>query len=160
VVDDGTSEVGPLNDAHTVAENHTKRSYRICFMHNPTTEEFMAFFKTTSKALTIYDTGHGAHIRDRSGDESDGLDEAIVFDQGFILDNKLVQTLKENANGKAKMLLLSDCCHSGSIWDLQSAINHGEQLPDSETDDSQQDITEDSLILPMEGNQHQARNNT
>jgi hypothetical protein len=125
--------VGPLNDSHTVADNHVKRGYALFFLHNPTTEEFLSFLpkflKDTKVALTVFYTGHGANIRDRDGDEDDGFDEAMVFDEGYIVDDKLLDALSENANGTTRVLLLSDCCHSGSIWDLQSAIEKGKKLP-------------------------------
>jgi hypothetical protein len=128
-----TLGVGPLNDARTVADNHVKRGYQVFFLHNPTTDVFLAFLphflKSTTTALTVFYTGHGANIRDRNGDEDDGFDEAMVFDEGYIVDDKLVECLKENANGTTRVLLLSDCCHSGSIWDIQSAAKKGQKLP-------------------------------
>ena len=125
--------VGPMNDSITVAENHKKRGYQCFFIHNPKPDEFLAFlpelFKRAKKELTIFYTGHGANVRDRNGDESDGMDEAMVFDTGHIIDDKLVEVLIANANGKTRVLLLTDCCHSGSIWDLQSALKHKRNLP-------------------------------
>jgi hypothetical protein len=125
--------VGPLNDAHTVAKNHADRGYTVYFLHNPKPDVFMQwlphFLKQTQTALTVFYTGHGANIKDKDGDEDDGFDEAMVFDNGYIVDDKLLDCLKQNANGKARVLLLSDCCHSGSIWDLQSAIDKKVQLP-------------------------------
>jgi hypothetical protein len=125
--------VGPLNDALTVAENHVTRGFTVFFLHNPTIDLFMKFLphflKSVKTALTVFYTGHGASIRDTNGDESDGLDEVMVFDTGYIVDDRLLETLKECANGSARVFLLSDCCHSGSIWDLQSAIANNQTLP-------------------------------
>jgi hypothetical protein len=125
--------VGPLNDAHTVARNHADRGYAVFFLHNPTAEQFLQwlphFLRETQAALTVFYTGHGANVRDANGDESDGLDEAMVFDAGYIVDDKLVECLRANAGGRARVLLLSDCCHSGSIWDIQSALGKREGLP-------------------------------
>ena len=125
--------VGPLNDSVTVALNHQERGYKVFFQHNPTPAEFRqflpVFLKSATDHLTVFFTGHGANIRDRDGDESDGLDEAMVFDTGHIVDDELVKILNENSNGKTRILLLTDCCHSGSIWDLQSAEKRGNKLP-------------------------------
>ena len=127
--------VGPLNDSTTVAINHQKRGYKVYFQHNPTPDEFRqflpVFLKNATKQLTVFFTGHGANVKDRDGDESDGLDEAMVFDTGHIVDDELVKILGENANGTTKILLLTDCCHSGSIWDLQSAGKRGGKLPNN-----------------------------
>ena len=124
---------GPLNDSVTVALNHQKRGYKVFFQHNPEAEDFEAFLpvflRRATKNLTIFFTGHGANVRDRDGDESDGLDEAMVFDKGYVVDDELIKVIHDNANGKTKILLLTDCCHSGSIWDLQSAEKRGQKLP-------------------------------
>ncbi|OHT11283.1 Clan CD, family C14, metacaspase-like cysteine peptidase [Tritrichomonas foetus] len=125
--------VGPMNDSITVAKNHKDRGYQVFFLHNPTADEFLQFLplflKRTKDELTIFYTGHGASVKDKNGDESDGFDEAMVFDKGHIIDDKLVQILQDNANGKTRILLLTDCCHSGSIWDIQSAEKHNIKLP-------------------------------
>ncbi|OHS98305.1 Clan CD, family C14, metacaspase-like cysteine peptidase [Tritrichomonas foetus] len=117
--------VGPLNDALTVANNHYQMGYSIYYLHNPRKQLFLdclkIFLKFTKQNLTIFYTGHGASIPDKSGDESDGFDEVLVFDVGYIVDDLLLKTLVENTNPKSRVLLLSDCCHSGSIWDIQSA---------------------------------------
>jgi hypothetical protein len=115
---------GPINDSTTVAENHQRRGYDVYFILNPTPERFVdvvAFFlHNTKKALTLFYTGHGAQVKDKSGDEDDGYDEAMVFDSGHIVDDDLLTLLKECGPNDVPILLLSDCCHSGSIWDLQS----------------------------------------
>jgi uncharacterized caspase-like protein len=114
-------------------EAHKRMGYSVYFLFNTTPVAFKSlvpvFLKQTKAALTIFFTGHGANVRDRSGDEADGKDEALVFDNGHILDDDMLHMLKENANGKAKVLVLTDCCHSGSIWDLQSAHAKSEALP-------------------------------
>ena len=125
--------VGPMNDAITVASNHKDRGYQVYFIHNPKPQEFLdllpLFLQRTKKELTVFYTGHGANVQDKNGDESDGFDEAMIFDEGYIVDDQLVQILNDNANGKTRILLLTDCCHSGSIWDIQSAQKHNLKLP-------------------------------
>jgi hypothetical protein len=65
-------------------------------------------------------SGHGSQVRDKSGDESDGLDEVIVpidyQTSGFILDDEIYQIIK---NSRCKTILVFDSCHSASICDLQ-----------------------------------------
>lgn len=62
-------------------------------------------------------SGHGTQVRDRNGDEIDGLDEAIVsFELETILDDEL-QLIFSHLNTKPKTYLLFDCCHSGTIVD-------------------------------------------
>ena len=116
--------VGPMNDAITVASYMSAAGYTIYFLHNPTANEFANwlgfFFEKTKTELLVYYTGHGASIEDDNGDEADGLDEAYVFDDSFLRDDKLIDLLQSRKKSNAKVILLSDCCHSGSIWDIQS----------------------------------------
>jgi hypothetical protein len=122
---------GPISDSLVVAQNHAKRGFKCYFLYNPTPAQVMSFlpvfFQKTKTALTVFFTGHGASVPDLNGDESDGFDEAMVFDEGHILDDDLREVLVQNFNGKAKVILLSDCCHSGSIWDLQSKRLKGQK---------------------------------
>lgn len=117
--------VGPLNDSITVALNHVKMGYRMVYLHNSTTTHFLKWLKfilkKTQSDLTIFYTGHGSYVRDRSGDESDGYDEVMLFDNGYIIDDELANYLCRYAHGQ-RIVLLSDCCHSGSMWDIQSMI--------------------------------------
>lgn len=114
--------VGPLCDAITVGINHRLMGYFVYYLHNPKPETFMAYLKMflrlTTENLTVYYTGHGAQVADKSGDEDDGMDEVMVFDKGYIVDDDLALAVKENCNGRAKVLLLNDCCRSGTIWDI------------------------------------------
>jgi hypothetical protein len=135
--------VGPVNDSVTVAFNHKQRGYTVYFLHNPLANDFKTwlavFLKGTKKALTVFFTGHGASVPDRNGDESDGFDEAMIFDKGYIIDDTLQDIVRANVHGNAKILLLTDCCHSGSIWDLQSSREKlpGNILSLSASEDSQ-----------------------
>jgi len=121
---------GPINDSATVADNHQRRGYHVYYMLNPTPERFVDlvsfFLQNTKVALTIFYTGHGAQVKDSNGDEDDHYDEAMVFDSGHIVDDDLLVLLKEFSTTEIPILLLTDCCHSGSIWDLQSEENRRE----------------------------------
>ena len=115
--------VGPMNDAVTVAMNHKKFGYTILYLHNSTPTIFKKWLKflleNTQNDLTIFYTGHGCTISDKTGDESDGYDEVMLFDSGYVVDDELAQYLTKYAHGQ-RIVLLSDCCHSGSMWDIQS----------------------------------------
>jgi len=70
-------------------------------------------------------SGHGTQIRDTNGDESDGLDEAIVpvnyKTAGMIGDDDLYQLIR---GIRCRAFLAFDSCHSGSVCDLQYSINY------------------------------------
>lgn len=118
--------VGPLNDSITVAANHKHMGYFVYFLHNPPAKKFLQylqlFLSKTVDYLTVYYTGHGSNITDRNDDEDDGKDEVMIFDDTYIIDDQLASILKTKANGKTKIVLLNDCCHSGSIWDIPEPI--------------------------------------
>lgn len=59
-------------------------------------------------------SGHGTYMRDRSGDEPDGYDEAIVcYGLDVVLDDEL-GGLFEKRDPKSKLLVITDSCHSGT----------------------------------------------
>lgn len=126
--------VGPMNDSITVATYLAKIGFKIYFVHNPKSTEFIKYLKhmldNTQDQLLVYYTGHGASVDDKNGDEEDGKDEALVFDDNFVIDDTLADVLASSSKpDNCKCILLNDCCHSGSIWDLQSKSFQGRTLP-------------------------------
>lgn len=117
--------VGPMNDAITVASYMSSIGYDVYFYHNPKSADFLNwlkfFLQNTEEELVVYYTGHGASVDDENGDESDGKDECFVFDDNFVVDDELAEYLKKYKNSKCKLLTINDCCHSGTIWDLDSS---------------------------------------
>jgi metacaspase-1 len=79
--------------------------------------------------LWIHFSGHGAGITDRSGDEVDGQDEAICpldyATHGVIRDDVLKQMFR-HFNPGTQVTLVFDCCHSGTIGDLQYELSLAE----------------------------------
>lgn len=73
-----------------------------------------------SSEIWIHYSGHGTYVRDTNGDEADGKDEAIVPSDvntnGIITDDQLLTIFSQS---KCLTYLMFDCCHSGSICDLQ-----------------------------------------
>jgi metacaspase-1 len=67
--------------------------------------------------LVFHYSGHGAQVRDREGDESDGLDEIICpydldWDSPFT-DDDLYEIVKDVTPG-VNLTVILDCCHSGT----------------------------------------------
>lgn len=73
--------------------------------------------------LFLHYSGHGSYTRDRSGDERDGRDETICpldySRNGMIVDDDLKKILVDPLKKGAKLSCLFDCCHSGTVLDLQ-----------------------------------------
>lgn len=77
--------------------------------HNPEVHEIFICY-----------SGHGSQVRDRSGDERDGLDECLVpvdyLRKGFILDDDLAEYFK-HMSPKVNCFIIVDACHSGTMLD-------------------------------------------
>lgn len=75
------------------------------------TARYSSIMSEEDKLYITY-SGHGASLKDRSGDEADGKDEAWCFYDGLLLDddvNKILMTVP------GKVIVISDSCHSGTI---------------------------------------------
>lgn len=82
-------------------------------------EDFFIFFYS----------GHGTNVADLTGDEADGQDEAFCFvdPSGHIsldtvmTDDDFSATVTSYVPLQTRILILTDCCHSGTIADLGRA---------------------------------------
>jgi hypothetical protein len=76
---------------------------------------------TNSANLWFCYSGHGSNVRDRSGDEPDGRDEALVPDdflnRGYLTDDEL-RSFAAGLLDDAHLTCIFDCCHSGTMMDL------------------------------------------
>jgi hypothetical protein len=80
--------------------------------------------------IFIHYSGHGSHIRDRSGDETDGYDEVLVpvdCNKAGCISDDMISGILEKVPLSCKCLMLFDCCHSGTIADLKYVYRDGQQ---------------------------------
>jgi hypothetical protein len=74
-------------------------------------------------------SGHGTSVTDTNGDEVDGKDEAYVLcdengqsipptDNSLMTDDEIAQTLVQSIHKDVSILVISDCCHSGTMCDF------------------------------------------
>ncbi|OHT12703.1 Clan CD, family C14, metacaspase-like cysteine peptidase [Tritrichomonas foetus] len=126
---------GPLNDAINFAAAMKNYGFTQYYLHNPHSRNFLkyldAFFKNVSQHLIIYYVGHGTQVADLNADEDDGYDEAFVFEDGTMIDDILLDHLMKNKNETSRVTMVTDACHSGSIWDLQTKNVDGKVLPEN-----------------------------
>lgn len=126
---------GPDNDAYNMAKMVGRHGFNNYYLRNATKHEFLHwldyFFQNTSVHLVVFYVGHGTSVKDLQGDEADGFDEAFFFRDGVMIDDILIQHLCENKNPTSKLTLLTDACHSGSVWDIQGGNFKGRQLPEN-----------------------------
>jgi len=75
-----------------------------------------------TKEVTVYYSGHGTQVADRSGDEKDRKDEAIVpadfASAGLLTDDKLTSLLLSHLQPTVNFTGVFDCCNSGTVMDL------------------------------------------
>jgi len=73
--------------------------------------------------------GHGETVADRPPkDEEDGFDSAFVLpgprgeleEQYFFIDDDVCKTLEDEFNKEVRIIMICDCCHSGSIGDVET----------------------------------------
>lgn len=72
----------------------------------------------------FYYSGHGTNITDTNGDETDGKDECIfTLDAKVLLDDELNIIIRKYLKPTAKLFILCDSCHSGTLFDLKYNYN-------------------------------------
>lgn len=73
--------------------------------------------------LVFYYSGHGSYVRDLNKDETDCKDECIIpldyEESGEILDDWLFSNMISKISTGISLYCFTDCCHSGTIMDLQ-----------------------------------------
>jgi hypothetical protein len=92
----------------------------------PTRDNILSNFRSflsSSKAgdfLFFGFSGHGSHVRDTNGDETDRNDETIVgCDLKNVTDDELKQIIVDNIKPNVTLFCVFDSCHSGSVLDLK-----------------------------------------
>lgn len=76
--------------------------------------------------FVFYYSGHGTNLKDYGGDEEDGQDEALCFVtpdgqidyNSCMTDDEFADLITQNVPQSCRVLIITDCCHSGTIADL------------------------------------------
>lgn len=80
-------------------------------------------------------SGHGTSVPDKDGDEDDGKDEALclVTPEGklvwseFLTDDDFAEAVCEAVGDGVNILIMCDCCHSGTIGDFTDPCWEGKK---------------------------------
>jgi len=78
--------------------------------------------------FVYYYSGHGTNIKDMSGDEADGNDEAFCFVtpdgqinfESCMIDDDFAKIVTSAIPSECFTLIITDCCHSGTISDFEN----------------------------------------
>mmetsp|Transcript_84279 Transcript_84279/g.161106 ORF Transcript_84279/g.161106 Transcript_84279/m.161106 type:complete len:369 (-) Transcript_84279:230-1336(-) len=99
----------------------------------------------------FYYSGHGIQVEDEDGDESDDYDEAMAFvdttgivnEATLLVDDDFAVAITEAVDPSARIIVLSDCCHSATIcdfnrdvWDNREAISISGSLDEQTSADT------------------------
>ena len=112
-----------LNDGILAFNSYKLYGYTPFVYHDISKREFKLIIETFLSAetdkLSIYFIGHGSQTSDSSRDEKDGRDEVFVLKDGHVVDDEIYSLIQKYNKSKC-LTLISDCCHSGSIFDIPS----------------------------------------
>jgi len=80
-------------------------------------------------------SGHGTSVPDKDGDEDDGKDEALCLVtpegkidwNGFLTDDEFAAAVCGSVEDGVNILIMCDCCHSGTIGDFESSEWEGKK---------------------------------
>jgi hypothetical protein len=90
----------------------------------------MAETLTSDDTLIMYFAGHGTQVRDRDGEESDGMDEALQTDDfQTVIDDELTLPFVDAyqlRDAAPKLISIADTCHSPSfdMWRFDNTPVH------------------------------------
>lgn len=117
--------VGPINDTLAIASFMRKIGFQIFFILNPTSNEFLHYFKhfigCTKEYLVVYYVGHGGYLEKTNTDSEKVKNEAFIFDEDYVTDNILSEAIANSGKPESSTVcLISDCCHYGTIYDFKS----------------------------------------
>ena len=123
------------NDSFEIAKLYCK-TYQVFVLIDQPLDLLRACLNEISKNelfdFVFYYAGHGTQVDSSDGtSEEDGKDEAYVFkSMEFLTDDEFTQLI-QNIKSKNK-LVLSDCCHSGTIIDDSSDLTYFSGCLDSQ----------------------------
>ena len=128
---------GCINDCNDWADALLGRSFAVTKLQNSEATkaailgEFIKLLESSGPddvAVLTY-SGHGTWLPDVDGDEDDGRDEAMcpydLSETNLILDDDISNIIHEHKKPKTKMVMVMDCCHSGTMIKAACLSNPG-----------------------------------
>lgn len=118
-----------LEQVHGFEANNITMMLDDGFCERPPTKsnllrEFFSFAMQCKEgdAAVFHFSGHGLSVKDQSGDEREGFDQALMpmdyLTSGEIIDDEIFRLLLIPMPKGVTLTAIVDCCHSGSVFDL------------------------------------------
>ena len=107
--------VGPLNDGYLVGLKHHRLGFKVFYLYNSRSAQFLEFLQFfmayTNIALTVFYSG-----RD---DNSDGIE----FNDEILSKSSVHEIISKNRNIDTRVTFITDCLGGGSVFDIQGLPN-------------------------------------
>ena len=126
---------GCINDANSIETFLKQNNFKDIKMLTDNTEikptkenilnEFKLILENSDKndLIFIFYSGHGSYTLDTNKDELDGYDELLVpLDFNYIKDDELKSLITTYGKQDTNIVVLFDCCNSGTSLDLRYQI--------------------------------------
>ncbi|KAH7824794.1 putative Clan CD, family C14, metacaspase-like cysteine peptidase [Monocercomonoides exilis] len=147
-----TLDMGPINDALLMAELFISRGYRVVYLCDATPREYLRWMdwllSNVETEFVSFFSGHGTQIPDTTGKEADGMSEVLVFydetrkkqakggavpklkaiegvTEETISDTVLYKLITNKEYAQTRVVLLTDCCHSGTMFNMDQKPENG-----------------------------------
>lgn len=127
-----TFELGQavIEDGKLINSIFTKHGYKCFNIVDSSKEEFKKLYSkamlTELKDFVVYYSGHGTSVYDSEHSEDDGQDECLVFKDGLVADDYL--SSKFETSKCKEIFFIFDCCHSGTLADIEHLKEHNISL--------------------------------
>ena len=111
-----------INDGEVIAKLCKEIGYDCYYVCNSSVKMAKKILEKTfsmkHKRIIFYYSGHGTSTTSTDHTEEDGRDENFVFAGGYLKDDDFAKILEDNFHCD-HLSLIADCCHSGTIFDLE-----------------------------------------
>lgn len=95
-------------------------------------------------ALVLHYSGHGVQRKDKNGDELTGMDDALVpldfKKKGLLVDDEINEIIVRKIPTGVRLHAIMDCCHSGTMLDLEWVWNYPSATGRANEDDWYRDV--------------------
>ena len=117
-------KIGALNDGYLFGLYHHRLGFKVFYLHNCTQSNYPKYLRfflhNTTESLTVYYSGPGKTESGANG---------VEFSDTYLTAYQLGHVISHDNNGKCKVIFVSDCTSSGSVFDISEVNKVGNSCP-------------------------------